>query len=76
MNLKPEAVEQLERVLSPVEQLLPKSVASIDWAETTGDGIHLPDTWKRSTISRTRISRLCSTRRTGNYNKQEQMGKK
>lgn len=26
MNLKPEVVEQLERVLSSVEQLLPKAV--------------------------------------------------
>jgi hypothetical protein len=34
MSLKPEVVEQLERVLSSVEQLLPKAAASIDWAET------------------------------------------
>ena len=30
-NLKPEVVAQLERVLSSVEMLLPKAVASIDW---------------------------------------------
>jgi predicted AAA+ superfamily ATPase len=35
MNLKPEVVEQLERVLSSVEQLLPQAVASIDWGITT-----------------------------------------
>ncbi len=34
MNLKPEVVEQLERVLSSVEQLLPKAVEPIDWRET------------------------------------------
>ncbi len=34
MNLKPEIVEQLERVLSSVEQLLPKAVAAVDWRET------------------------------------------
>jgi len=32
MNLKPEVVAQLERVLSSVEMLLPKAVARIDWA--------------------------------------------
>jgi len=32
MNLKPEVVAQLERVLSSVEILLPKAVAPIDWA--------------------------------------------
>lgn len=32
MNLKPEVVAQLERVLSSVEMLLPKAVASIDWS--------------------------------------------
>jgi predicted AAA+ superfamily ATPase len=31
-NLKPEVVARLERVLSSVEMLLPKAVASIDWA--------------------------------------------
>ena len=34
MNLKPEVVEQLERVLSSVEQLLPKAIEPIDWGET------------------------------------------
>lgn len=34
MNLKPEVVEQLERVLSSVEQLLPKAVPQIDWQIT------------------------------------------
>jgi predicted AAA+ superfamily ATPase len=35
MNLKPEVVEQLERVLSSVEQLLPKAIKPINWNETT-----------------------------------------
>ena len=35
MNLKPEVVEQLERVLSSVEQLLPKAVEPIDWSKTS-----------------------------------------
>lgn len=35
MNLKPEVVERLERVLSSVEQLLPQAVEPIDWASTT-----------------------------------------
>jgi len=34
MNLKPEVVEQLERVLSSVEQLLPKAIEPIDWSVT------------------------------------------
>ena len=34
MNLKPEVVEQLERVLFSVEQLLPKAIEPIDWRET------------------------------------------
>ncbi len=34
MNLKPEVVEQLKRVLSSVEQLLPKAIEPIDWRET------------------------------------------
>ena len=34
MNLKPEVVEQLELVLSSVEQLLPKAIEPIDWRET------------------------------------------
>jgi hypothetical protein len=33
MNLKPEVVARLERVLSSVEQLLPKAVAAVDWSE-------------------------------------------
>lgn len=32
MNLKPEVVAQLERVLSSVEMLLPKAVAPVNWA--------------------------------------------
>ena len=35
MNLKPEVIEQLERVLSAVEQLLPQAVEPIDWGKTT-----------------------------------------
>jgi uncharacterized protein len=35
MNLKPEIVEQLERVLASVEQLLPQAVEPIDWTATT-----------------------------------------
>jgi hypothetical protein len=35
MNLKPEVVEQLERVLSSVEQLLPKAADAIDWTKTS-----------------------------------------
>jgi hypothetical protein len=31
INLKPEVVARLERVLSSVEVLLPKDVAPIDW---------------------------------------------
>lgn len=34
MNIKPEVVAQLERVLSSVEQLLPGAVAPVNWAET------------------------------------------
>jgi len=34
MNLKPEVVEQLERVLSAVEQLLPKAIQPVNWSET------------------------------------------
>ncbi len=34
MNLKPEVVEQLQRVLSSVEQLLPKAVEPVNWRET------------------------------------------
>jgi hypothetical protein len=32
MNLKPEVVAQLERVLSSVEMLLPKAVKQVDWS--------------------------------------------
>jgi predicted AAA+ superfamily ATPase len=35
MNLKPEVVEQLERVLSSVEQLLPKAADAINWTKTS-----------------------------------------
>ena len=35
MNLKPEVVEQLERVLSSVEQLLPKAIEAVDWERVT-----------------------------------------
>lgn len=35
MNLKPEIIEQLERVLSSVEQLLPQAVEPIDWHKVT-----------------------------------------
>lgn len=34
MNLQPEVVEQLVRVLGAVEQLLPRTVAAIDWQVT------------------------------------------
>jgi predicted AAA+ superfamily ATPase len=34
MNLKPDVVEQLQRVLSSVEQLLPKAIEPIDWRKT------------------------------------------
>ncbi|MDY0191171.1 MAG: ATP-binding protein [Desulfuromonas sp.] len=32
MNLKPETIARLERVLSSIEQLLPKPVTAVDWA--------------------------------------------
>lgn len=32
INLKPEVIEQLERVLGSVEQLLPKPVKAVDWS--------------------------------------------
>lgn len=35
MNLKPEVVEQLERVLSSVEQLLPRALEPVDWTKTS-----------------------------------------
>ena len=33
MNLKPEMIAQLERVLSSVEQLLPKASQAVDWSQ-------------------------------------------
>jgi predicted AAA+ superfamily ATPase len=45
MNLKPEVVEQLERVLSSVEQLLPKAVATINWEST------IAANWRRHSFS-------------------------
>jgi predicted AAA+ superfamily ATPase len=33
LNLKPEVVAQLERVLGSVEMLLPKAVKSVDWSK-------------------------------------------
>jgi len=45
MNLKPEVVEQLERVLSSVEQLLPKAVKQIDWGQT------IAANWRRHSFS-------------------------
>ncbi|PLY01609.1 MAG: AAA family ATPase [Desulfuromonas sp.] len=45
MNLKPEVVAQLERVLGSVEMLLPKAVKSLDWAETYAAN------WRRHSFS-------------------------
>lgn len=48
MNLKPEVVEQLERVLSSVEQLLPEAVEAISWERTiaaTPCRNFIPTTW-------------------------------
>lgn len=45
MNLKPEVVARLERVLSSVEMLLPKAVAPIDWASCTAAN------WRRHSFS-------------------------
>jgi len=45
MNLKPEMIEQLERVLSSVEQLLPKPVKSVDWANCAAAN------WRRHSFS-------------------------
>lgn len=45
MNLKPEVVEQLERVLSSVEQLLPKAIEPIDWKETAASN------WRRHSFA-------------------------
>src|SRR5512140_1515832 len=33
LNLKPEVVAQLDRVLSSVEMLLPKAVKAVDWSK-------------------------------------------
>lgn len=45
LNLKPEVVAQLERVLSSVEMLLPKAVAPINWATCTAAN------WRRHSFS-------------------------
>ena len=45
MNLKPEVVEQLERVLSSVEQLLPEAVEAINWERT------IAANWRRHSFS-------------------------
>jgi len=45
MNLKPEVVARLERVLSSVEMLLPKAIAPIDWATCTAAN------WRRHSFS-------------------------
>ncbi|PLX84583.1 MAG: AAA family ATPase [Desulfuromonas sp.] len=45
INLKPEVVAQLERVLSSVEMLLPRAVPAVDWA-----GCHAAN-WRRHSFS-------------------------
>jgi len=45
INLKPEVVARLERVLSSVEMLLPKAVAAVDWASCTAAN------WRRHSFS-------------------------
>ena len=45
INLKPEVIARLERVLSSVEMLLPKAVAPIDWATCTAAN------WRRHSFS-------------------------
>ena len=45
MHLKPEVVEQLERVLASVEQLLPKAVEPINGSETSAAN------WRRHSFS-------------------------
>jgi len=45
MNLKPEVVARLERVLSSVEMLLPKAVAAVDWAKYSAAN------WRRHSFS-------------------------
>lgn len=45
LNLKPEVVAQLERVLSSVEMLLPKAVKAVDWKKCTAAN------WRRHSFS-------------------------
>lgn len=45
MNLKPEVVAQLERVLGSVEMLLPKAVKPVDWSQCTAAN------WRRHSFS-------------------------
>ena len=45
INLKPEVVARLERVLSSVEMLLPRAVAPIDWSTCTAAN------WRRHSFS-------------------------
>ncbi len=45
MNLKPEVVAQLERVLSSVEMLLPRAVKRVDWATC------IAANWRRHSFS-------------------------
>ncbi len=45
MNLKPEVIARLERVLSSVEMLLPKAVAPVDWAHSPAAN------WRRHSFS-------------------------
>lgn len=45
MNLKPEVVARLERVLSSVEMLLPKAVAPVDWSKCSAAN------WRRHSFS-------------------------
>lgn len=45
MNLDPELIEQLRRVLSSVEQILPRPVAPIDWTQC------LAANWRRHSFS-------------------------
>lgn len=45
INIKPEVVAQLERVLGSVEMLLPKATKPVDWAECTAAN------WRRHSFS-------------------------
>lgn len=45
MNLKPEMIAQLERVLSSVEQLLPRPSKAVDWSSCTAAN------WRRHSFS-------------------------